>query len=794
MFLFTEESGEIAMFWTNILINHLHGFLTGTANWEENIFSLFETTEEKHQAMVEYFLLSPEQQVVLSRYMKKQDYAHTYISCLGYIASCIILDREFLRKVPIKKAVSEFIELYGQYMPVQIDTEQILSLLTIQKFQENLTMTKEQIIPYFQIHSREIVYLCVFAIANNCSVWKTDKKASEILIEQSRKLDIHFFDALAVCTPEQIDTFVNEWIRPPSEENRNEEDELLFQVLIVYPKLSKKSLSHICDHLFKDNTITAYEALELLSEKCLNRKAINRYVSSAYRRSVDKGIPQYVYAQAVFKAHGDKSDAIRKAMDCVCAHADSYETIAALAVVSLAAWLQVQRSRARYLSIPFRISKTFIDKLIDMVSSGESACFNIAVNCIEDLYLLGWIDNQLLGQECVQAAVRMRQSSDADQRRHAEILLALIPFSVKLPRQFEEDYKNQYLHALTGNYKIHTVHLFRILAKTTLWDCCDDLISAYRELYLHAYDYQDELVEEDVVSLQRLKLEVLAALDTEIIQETSEAALDMMNKPLPEKEDKRITALKNALLADHEKTLVTDSEVEVASLLAYVKVHLFEPNICVLLERTKITNENIGSFLVVQWFVNLCRCSDSPQSVFSFWRQFSEILIRPVKYSSNTYHRRNNSEFSEYAQFLQEPCRLTAALEFAQTDTVKLFIRHQNELPEELGRQVIRMLADRLSLGSKATVQPAFQEQLNEPSIYDNPMAFWERYYDDRAITKIALKQVPAAAKTILLFGYADDLDVAQVAVREHPWNIRYLSARLREHPLIRKILPPPHD
>lgn len=164
------------------------------------------------------------------------------------------------------------------------------------------------------------------------------------------------------------------------------------------------------------------------------------------------------------------------------------------------------------------------------------------------------------------------------------------------------------------------------------------------------------------------------------------------------------------------------------------------------------------------------------------------MLNRPAKYTWEPRHRSRNAEFYEYAQFLQCPCRLTAALELSQTSMLKFFLE-QKELPEFVHHQIGKLLRDRLFLGNSSPEKPIYQDLLEATDIYETPITLWEWNYDDRGVTKIATKRVPKAVPAILVFGYANDVEIGNRAVQTHPWNFKYLSAQLKQHSDIRKSL-----
>lgn len=771
------------MIWANRLIDHMVTFLSRRKVCNNNILSGFKTAEDRRQATVEYFLLSPEQQTVLARYLTKPKYTRSCLLCFGYIASCMVKDKEYLKKVSVESAISDCLALFDEAMPAEIDTEQVLTLLSIQQFQESLRMTKEQANPYFRAHSQEVIRLCVFAIVNNCSAWSLERSSSEILVEQDRLLGLYLYEALDVCSTKQIEELIDDWIRPAdSAEDRNKEDNLLFRTLVSYPRLNSKYTARICDHLFKDNSITSLEAMELLQDDYQNKKTIKKYIKRRFSESIKNGDPQYVYAKAVFDAYVDESEAVPNAMVRVCSSQKMDDVIAGLAIVSLAAWLQIRKNRMRYLSVPFKTSKGFVDKLLDLVSGMDPAYFNIAVNCIADLYLLGQLDNRVLNQQRVlNAAITTLHSSDLEQQRHTEKLLGIMPLSVNLPSRFIEKYGDAYCSNLKGAFKSATINMFRILVKTQFWNNKNELLGAYRRLYLHAYEHRDDLVEEDIASLQLLKYELLESFGKGITKETSEAVLDSMSRPLPKEEEDWLKAITEMLLANPQTTLEVEDQENVANLLKFTEAHLSEPDACALLERTKIDNADIGSFLVLRWFVLLCRYSKSPEKIFAFYQQFAEVLNRPTKYSWVRGHRGRNADFCEYAKFLQTPCRLTAALELSQTSTLIFFV-DQKELPDFVRHQIAKLLSDRLFLGTGSQEKPTYQDLLEANDVYEDPITFWEWYYEDRGVAKIATTCVPKAVPTILAFGYANDIEIGKIAVRTHPWNFKYLSAQLKQN------------
>lgn len=265
------------MIWTNRLMDHMAQFLKRTTAHQSNILAGFTTKEDRQQAMIEYFLLSSNQQVALARFLTKPEYTHSYLLCLGYIASCMVRDKEYLKTVSVESAISDCLALFGESMPAAIDTEQVLSLLSIPQFQESLGMTKKHIVPYFRPHSWETIHLCAFAIANNTSVWSKEKSASEIFIEE-HLLGFYSYEALEVCSPKQIEGLIDDWLNPANIENHNEEDYLLFHTLVSYP-LNSKYIARICDHLFRDNSFTAVEAMDLLQDDYPNKKAIKKYIA-----------------------------------------------------------------------------------------------------------------------------------------------------------------------------------------------------------------------------------------------------------------------------------------------------------------------------------------------------------------------------------------------------------------------------------------------------------------------------------------------------------------------------------
>ena len=73
------------MIWTNRLMDHMLRVLKRRKAHQSNILASFTTKEDRQRAMVEYFLLSSEQQAVLARFLTKPEYTHSYLLCLGYI-------------------------------------------------------------------------------------------------------------------------------------------------------------------------------------------------------------------------------------------------------------------------------------------------------------------------------------------------------------------------------------------------------------------------------------------------------------------------------------------------------------------------------------------------------------------------------------------------------------------------------------------------------------------------------------------------------------------------------------
>lgn len=756
------------MLWKEALINRMNDFLLRKKTAEKcDILDCFETPEEKTLARSEFFDLPKDQKDMLKNFITKPDYAKACLVCLSYLATALEEDEDSFGKTPLAAMVSDCIRKFESKFPVMIQPDDVLTLLAFQDFQETIGFKANG---YPKTRFPEFIRLVAYAVYNECSVWSESKSIAEIMEEQL--LIFHSSTALELLSEEKIDKLLSCWITDAGTTDRNNGEMLLFRLLTTV-KLNVCYIGLICDQLFKSNSITPNEAQTLIEGSYENKDLIRDYIARRFGESINNGHPQFLFPMACFYIDRDQEDTLYNAKKVIGGedpYATTHDKVIYLSVVSLAGWLQLRKTRVPYLQT-LSCDSNFVSQVIDLVA-GDPVYFEAGMNCLEDLYLTGNLDNRLLDREdLIEKAMLMLDSANEDFVTKAEKLLCLLPLYGILPAKLISKYLHTYECNLgSGKYQTKTIVLFRILAKTGYWGKKEKLFAAYKELYLHAAEAIEEVVEEDMAYLQLMRQELWEMFSDDFSPASSEDVVKTMDEPLSSEATEQMHLVLRNLLKDPNATHTAIHQEAVLQILKYAR-----PSTALILERTEVPLD-LSPLLATWWFAILARTSDHPDRVHAFYQQFSKILNRPALYPWEKNRRGIwHQPFQNFAKFLETKSRVALILQLAPTATIQFFL-NQNSLPKAIRCEVEEILTDRYFDQDDKEKNP-FRKLFLEPELYD----IWNFFYDDKGVIKEAVRYIPNAITAILKFGYDSDVEVTQLALENHPWQSQNLAARIKE-------------
>ena len=787
------------MIWKKAILRRIHQFLRGQLVDEENILSCF-TGNEKHNAMVEYFELSSEQRFVVSKFIRKEDYCKSYTTALAYLASCAVENSSVLINENIYDAISSFNTQYSSEEN-SVDCEQFLNLLSVQGLREEMCFTIRSMYPYVLLLPPEVEALSFWSIMNECSFWSEKSTIEKIILDRQHNYGLHFFDLIEkTCSFEKMDTLIDRLLAIEVQDKYREKAEnLLFQILMQYKHLDNKYIAQICDHLFKDNSITP-NWINCFLRNNANTKKVQNYIEPKFRESLKNKQIAYLYAYCALSVFSAGKFSAEEAMDRIINGTDEQEIIINLAAISLAAWLQVRERSIRHLSSPFQPSRLFISKLLHFLMDPSSPEYYVAAETTRDLYRYKKLDNAILdNKKILQTAAALVDGANKQLQQAAECVLGILPLSCTIPDDLKADAFQRYRKALEEpGFDPKTIQHFRIAFGT--WNEPKQVLRELKALYLYYNSHRQDLVPEDLASLRLLKAEIYSLLPPEKHGETPETALRVLEQPMTKMVRMGWLCIAGELLRNPQLKHKVDA-VKMAQIIHLVHRVEFRkddinPEILdILLDRAEIETDEVGSVLLMQWFEILCNRSLSMASL-TFYQQFSTILNRPCLYQIEEGRQSNRSEFSMFTRFLQQPSRVELAIWHAinigKPAVAQLFISpysKPNLLPEEIQNRIATRLSEYLY--GQCVLDRSLLNRWSRPelNILSNSAMTWQKFYDDRAVTRRAVKEFPGIHRTVLEFGYSDDLEIAVAAVEKEPASLEYLSSKFRAHSKVQEVL-----
>lgn len=747
--------------------------------------------EEKAKALEAYFRLQPEQRSSFDIFMKNEDACRAVCAFLCYLAVRANENESVLIPENLKNAIDRYNEDCAHAFG-GVDPAQTMALLSIEGLLEAIGFKT----PCLLLVNAELPKPVFFALVNGISGY--DGQPGTALVDQfGIGLDKNFNEYQEIVIP---DSLVCELI---NHQDWSKADWILTRILFTSVKLSDEAFSKIAEHLFQSNDLTPLQLAFINSEKKPNTDRLIKYVEPRFKDSAQMGDPKYFYLYAALGLQSyEQAFWATNAAKTVCTSDDPGEVAVSLIQIALNTWTEIYNA-GTMLGFNSGVTATpaFRERLLELLSGNDPCLFHAAYNCVRDLWCIGQFDNASLGQsEIVRKALEYLCSPTESIRLAAAGILGMMPFKTRLPSKLCCRFFSCYKRVLrTETYDPRVVMYFRVLVCCGAWRYPGQLVERYKQVYQYYVSHKDHVgrVEELLLQLTRQELPQIdkslqqnTGTPVEVLQQSLEMPtifdicyLSSKADRLLEEPDQRLT-----LTAEEAQAVIT---IALRQWLGLETKHFNMEQIKRLLSQSDLP-ENVGSFIVVQWFQQMCNY-DCPAAV-AFYEAYKHVMNRPCFYSGEEW----KCTFTKFAEFLQLPSRvemvIAEALMVSRGATVPQLFAAEAFAPASLLESTRKTIADMLEKRKNREL-PVAEDILTEwldlgPNLVSMPAKAWARFYDDQGVAQLTVEADTECHETVLEFGYGANETVAAAALRKDPlWSLSYIAAGLQNNDVIKQAL-----
>lgn len=580
---------------------------------------------------------------------------------------------------------------------------------------------------------------------------------------------------------------------------RSEEDpapvgDLLFHLLQQFRHMSRRTIQHITDALLRENiTVKQHMGMHALLDGP-NGEIFQTYVTRQFFAAAAEERDDFVYAGASIKITtltGTPHDAVENAVTMILRESHPALVAQSLAVIALHCRTRAEQLSTLRTGLKLRKDKALWEKIMTWLRQPDGLHYRLACDAVEVAFLLYGFDPQMLCDKAlIRAACHAWQSGTNP--RPARKLLGLLPLGpdrIPSPDRGTMGRRSlgQYRRRSAAGYYPGIVLQFRLCANLGCWNN-REFRDQYRQLVILLGRSKDLVTAMDTCHMQLLRYEVQHLLaGTNPFRETPPVYL--LND-LPRSAKARLNAMVAEVRADPEKTYTLNTAGEALEILEFIRCAYQDDPSCsgdapLLLPRCRIAAQDIGSCVIADWFEMLC-CFGCTEQALDFYRAYPEVLNRPWCYIDGLLLDSDWTSLKTYGKFAQNQTRLSRALGLAlhlnHLDLVRAFSDVSQEAGLELTPMVQYLLdetADDMDDTADfllAKTRGSWITDLMTPSTPGRLMGLWNRHYDDRGLTALALKYCPIYHNLVLKLGYCDDEQMALTAVRARGSSLLFVS------------------